>query len=264
MLITVAIFFLALGATIGSFLNVVVWRANENKGPWHGRSECPQCRAKLSFFELVPIVSFLALRRRCRHCLKPISWFYLHGEVLNALVWALTGTGLFLADQNILMIALGLALATVLVLLWLFDLKDQILPDRYVAIAIFLSVAWTYGFGTIGDSFFIPAANWLTLNQDLMVVAFGAGGVGALFLLLLWVITGGRGMGLGDVKLMVALGILSAGAAVLDTLLLAFVGGAIFGIISISRGTKNLKSRLAFGPFLIGAQFVIWWWHLYA
>lgn len=253
-------FLFILGAIVGSFLNVVVERLPRAQFIIWSRSQCPGCKKVLAWRELVPLVSFFILKRRCSKCRAPISWRYLFGEALTAVSWSVIG-GILLERGSLLTFGLGLGLVTLLVLLLLYDARHQLLPDRFLLPAFGLAVGWAaLGFNP-GRSVFLPLFD-VGQTASFLFSAAAAGGA-FLFFLFLYILTRGQGMGLGDVKLSAVLGFMAGGPAILDVLLLAFGIGAITGIMYIALGRKTLRSPIAFGPFLIGAALFVLGWQLY-
>src|SRR3989344_2422099 len=127
-----------LGLTIGSFLNVIVFRTLHGFSPWAGRSFCPKCKKKIAWYDNIPLVSFVLLRRKCRHCGRKISWRYPVIEILTAnlfLWWFVVGGLVFrLVEQPYRTIqpTFWLLTGVALVLLVAFDLFYGILPDIVV------------------------------------------------------------------------------------------------------------------------------------
>lgn len=211
-----------LGACIGSFLNVVALRY-DREDSFIGRSRCPACLAQLSWWELVPIVSFLILRGRCHSCSEKISWQYPLVEVAAAAAWVWAPN-----------VAAALILS-VFIVLFLVDLRLMILPDIYIVVLTALVLAR------------------ISSPTD----AFWGGLLGAGLLLGLWAITRGRGLGFGDVKLMLPLGMLFGPAGTLVLLFLAFtVGGAVAVYLLLTK-RATLKTAVPFGPYLLAAAAVL-------
>ncbi|OGG23685.1 hypothetical protein A3A79_00555 [Candidatus Gottesmanbacteria bacterium RIFCSPLOWO2_01_FULL_43_11b] len=212
MFVTPIVFFL-LGISFGSFMNVLIDRLPRGQTIW-GRSHCDHCNKKLRWFELVPIISYIGQFGRCRRCHKRLSLQY-------PLIELTTGFGfLLLYPQYAFMI-----IFCALLVIFVADLKYQIIPDSMILVGILGAL--------LSKPYFIP-------------------GIGAaLFFLLLWIITKGRGMGLGDVKLGFLLGLFLGFPRIAFALYVAFLTGAIVGVILILRKRAGLKSKIAFGPFLI-------------
>ncbi|MBI3620077.1 prepilin peptidase [Candidatus Roizmanbacteria bacterium] len=220
-----------LGCAIGSFLNVLIGRL-PNQQSILGRSHCDHCQKILTPVDLVPVLSFFWLKRRCRRCQVPLSWQYPLVELLTGLTFVFIGTrpGLNLAYFGIF---------SVLIVIFFADLKYQIIPDSMQFLLLLFSViylATTYSAG------------------QLPVVFFGqtvAGTVIMLPILFLFLITKGGGMGFGDVKLSFIIGFMFGLLQGVVVLYLAFISGALIGIILLLSGRKKPSSHIAFGPFLV-------------
>ena len=238
------------GTCIGSFLNCLIYRLNSKQSFLRGRSFCPDCKHKLSFFDLIPILSFIVLKGKCRYCGKKISGQY-------PLVEIATG-GLFLLILNLqfggsqfsifnLLTSIRffylLIISSLLVVIFVYDLKHYIIPDRviYPAIGITFFYQLIYSFQTVGPNF------W-----SFLLSAFGAAG----FFFLIWLVSKGEWMGFGDVKLGFFMGLFLGWPNILVALFSAFFIGAIIGIGLIILGKKTLKSQVPFAPFLIIGTFI--------
>jgi leader peptidase (prepilin peptidase) / N-methyltransferase len=191
-----------LGSCLGSFLNVVILRSvaaindNRQKFTVAGRSHCPQCHKILRWWELVPIVSFIFLQRRCARCKKPISLQYPLVEFTVALLVMLLATPLPHMWPALILVVIKVLISALIVVLFVVDLKTMYLPDVFVGLLLLASIGYVIvGYG-------LPLTKYEVLNT-ISGAALGAG-----FMLALWVITRGRGIGLGDVKLMIPLGFL--------------------------------------------------------
>jgi len=234
------------GAVIGSFLNVISLRYAAQLSDRQsllsvvgGRSRCPHCEQTLRWWELVPIVSFVFLRGKCQRCQQKISYQYPLIELLMAVI-----TVGIVARAGVTLASIGLAVISALLLvLASIDFKTFLLPDVFI---IVLTGAVAVTLGLQGRLF------------EYMVL--GGIGVGAGFLLLLWVITRGRGIGLGDVKLLVPLGMLFGTYDTILLLFMAFGGGGLVGIFLLLRGGATLKTAVPFGPFLIAATVLLLLW----
>jgi len=217
-----------LGAAVGSFLNVVVHRVPAGESIVSPGSKCPGCDTPLAPYDNVPVVSWLVLRGRCRHCGKPISPRYPLIELLTALVFA----GIVLARGADSDLALELPFAAVLIALAAIDIEHRILPN-----AILLPTAvWGLGAALVLD---------LTDVPELLVA-----GAAAFTAMLLVALAKPGGMGMGDVKLAGVMG-LYLGLAVLPGLLVAFLTGSLVGLAIVARsGAGARKTAVPFGPFL--------------
>jgi leader peptidase (prepilin peptidase) / N-methyltransferase len=216
------------GAVIGSFLNVVIHRLPRGESLVHPRSRCPGCGTQIAGYDNVPILSWLALRGRCRHCGEPISPRYPVVELLTAVVFAAVVLVRGFDDDLIL----ELPFVAALIALAGIDLDHKLLPNKIV-----------YPLAAYG-----VIATLLVDRDDL--VENLVSGAGAFAFLLAAVIAYPRGMGMGDVKLAGAMG-LYLGAAVIPALLVAFLSGSVAGIVILAReGAAARKKAIPFGVFL--------------
>jgi leader peptidase (prepilin peptidase)/N-methyltransferase len=225
----VAVLALVGGLIIGSFLNVVAYRLPRKESLARPASRCPGCGTPIKPYDNVPVVSWLLLRGRCRHCAAGISASYPVVELCTGLLYA----AVVLAKDDTREIVLGLLLVTVLVPVTLIDLEHRIIPNRITlpaAVAALLA-------GVILDPGFVP--------EQLIA---GAAAFGFFFLAAL---AYPRGMGMGDVKLAGVLG-LYLGRAVGPGLFIALIAGVVVGVAVIARkGAKEgRKTAVPFGPFL--------------
>ena len=230
-----------LGACMGSFLNCMAWRIVHGESVLRGRSHCDACGHVLTARDLVPIVSFLAHRGRCRWC----------GAKLSARhVWAETVTGavfvLILLKFDISLQALGaLALACVLLAGAFADLEGYIIPDRFVLAGIGLRVVW----------FFFE--DWRTTLPDALLGGFAVGGGLLAFVLLYEKLRRVEAMGGGDLKLLFVTGLWLGWAKNLLCLLLACVLGIAFGLATQKRRAAQENAKLfPWGPSICAAGIV--------
>lgn len=231
----VAISFL-FGLTIGSFLNVVIYRWPHEISFAKGRSFCPACRHPLAARDLVPLVSYLVLRGRCRYCRARISWRY-------PLVEFLTGAGLAL-----LFYFFGLSLPffqwailyLLLIPLFFIDLEHRLLPDILTLPGIALGLA-----------FQIAQGFWW---QSLLGAAIGGVLFGLIYLL--WK----GGMGAGDIKLALMVGAFLGYPLVFVWFVLAFVIGALGAIVGMVIFGLKGKSAIPFGPYMAVAALMVAFW----
>jgi prepilin signal peptidase PulO-like enzyme (type II secretory pathway) len=229
-----------LGACVGSFLNVVVLRFNSERSSLWERSQCRQCHKTLRWWELVPIISYLGLRGRCARCGARLLVQYPLVELCLGIVfvWVLYPLPLTVADllQQLLLIAAIAGLLTI----GLIDFYTFLLPDTHILFLTGVAVLLQLLHGNV-----------VTLGTLLAVIG------GAGFLLMLWLITRGQGIGLGDVKLMVPLGLLLGGMGTVVLLFGAFCLGGMIGALLLLRGSAVLKTPIPFGPFLAGMAIVL-------
>lgn len=246
------LFIFLFGLCVGSFLNVVINRLNTGESFLSGRSHCPNCKTDLKWFELVPLLSFVFLLGKCRTCGAKISIQYFSVELATGLLFA--GAAYFLYPAGfsfetfdyraVLKLVYWLVLASLFIVMFVYDLKHYIIPNQavYPAILIpfiyniFISVAGNYSLFKLSSPFtgglfaaFLPAAFFLSLI----------------------LISKGEWMGMGDVKLALAMGFFVGWPAILPALAFAFFGGSIVGLLLVFLKKKGFQSQIPFGPFLI-------------
>lgn len=239
----VAFFVFLFGICIGSFLNCFIYRQEEKKS-LKGRSFCPNCKHLLSWQDLFPVFSFLFLLGKCRYCKEKISWQYPLVEIFSGLLFVA-----FFSQADIIRSLYLIIIACLLIIIFVFDLKHYIIPDRILFPAI--AVASAYDIYII---FLSKDPVGIFLNF-VLAISISAG----LFLLI-FLISMGKWMGFGDVKFAVLMGLLLGFPNVLSALFLAFFFGAIIGLITMVFKKKSFKSEIPFGPFLIfGTLMAIFW-----
>jgi len=216
------------GALIGSFLNVVIWRLSRDKSIVSPGSRCPACERPIAPYDNLPVVSWLLLRGRCRHCGAPISPRYPLVELLTAVAFAIV-VAVRGFDPGL---ALELPFVACLIALAGIDYDHQLLPNRIV-----------YPMAAYG----LVAAFVVDRGDFPEHLAAGAGGF--LFLLVA-LVAYPRGMGMGDVKLAGAMG-LYLGLSIIPSLLVAFLAGSVVGLVIVAReGAQARKKAIPFGVFL--------------
>lgn len=215
------------GACVGSFLNVCIYRIPQEKSIVFPPSYCPSCQHSLKFVDLVPIISYIALKRKCRYCSCNISLEYPAVELVTGLLFVLA-----VAKYWIPLDALRvLVLFSVLIPAALIDLKHKIIPDK-------LNLA---GF-ILGLPFIFESKEFLFSGA----IGFFAGGG----LLLLIAVLSRGGMGGGDIKLAAVMGLLLGWKYLLVALFLAFLAGGIIGTLMLLLRIKKMKEAIPFGPYL--------------
>lgn len=237
----------ALGCVVGSFLNVCIYRMPRDRSVVRPPSHCPQCGARLRPADLVPLVSFLALGRKCRRCGGAITWRYFVVELLTGLVfvavWEALGGGVQVLP--------GWLFAAVVVAVVFVDLDHLIIPDQLVLAGVAAAVAseaLLVARGVPVLSVSVPGTG-LALPRT---VAGGLVGLGAFVLIrgLSQVLFRREGMGLGDVKLAGAIGaMLGPGLAGLS-FGIAIAAGAVLGGMALALRLRRRMEYLPFGPFL--------------
>jgi leader peptidase (prepilin peptidase)/N-methyltransferase len=223
-----------LGALIGSFLNVVVYRLPRGESLVSPGSHCPSCDAGVAPWDNVPVLSYLVLRGRCRRCKAHISARYPVVELVTALAFAaVVATGGLDAD-----LVLELPFVALLIAVAGVDIDHRIVPNRLVAPAAVSALALT------------PVVSLDRVPEMLIAAA------AAFSFLLLAALAYPGGMGMGDVKLAGVMG-LFLGIAVIPALLVAFAAGSVVGVAMVVRhGAAARKRGVPFAPFLALGGFV--------
>ena len=245
------------GLVVGSFINVVVLRLNTGESIIFTFSRCFSCSKRLGAGELIPVLSFIIQRGRCRHCGSSISFQYPVVESLSGLLFFLiflklgydiAGGGVF----SIISSALVFLFFAVLLAAAVYDARNKMLPDIFTSTLTASAAVYSL----LGGVFFYD-----------MLAGLGA----FLFFALFWFVSGGKWMGFGDAKLAFGLGIFLGWPLVIVAVLLGFWIGAIWGILFLLLGKYGRKTQIPFGPFLatgaflaflLGKDMIAWYNHL--
>lgn len=235
-----------LGAVVGSFLNVIADRLPDDQSLVSPGSHCPACRRHLHPLELIPMVSYLALRGRCRTCGARIPLRVLGVEVATGLVFGLAALRFGLSLHTLLVCVFS----ALLIAFFVIDLEHGLVPNRLLFPGLALAILT------------VPFSPW---EDPLGQLAGGVLSFGVLFTIAL---VAAEGMGMGDVKLAALLGVLLGFPAIVPGLLLAFIsGGAVAGGLLLA-GRLKRSDPMPFGPFLsaagvlfllYGDRIVNWW-----
>ncbi|MBW2650373.1 MAG: prepilin peptidase [Deltaproteobacteria bacterium] len=232
-----------LGAIVGSFLNVCIYRIPSGKSIVFPASHCPACEHPVKFYDNIPIISYIILRGKCRNCNERISPIYPAIELLTAVMSLL----LFLKYGLSFEYLFSSVFTCALIVITFIDLKHQIIPDVITLPGIPL--------------FALAAIFFMNVTFMDSLIGILAGG-GFLFLIALGyqLLTKREGMGGGDIKLLAMLGGFLGWQSLWFVVMAASLIGAIAGIsVMISRG-KDTKYAIPFGPFLsIGSVAYIFW-----
>ena len=245
---------LVFGAVIGSFLNVCILRIPSGTFFKDSRSICPQCATTIPFYLNIPIFSWFLLRGQTKCCQKPLSKRYPTIEALTAGLFLLLYWHFPFIEQNAYPFAFESAqfvrfthfsfFSCVLLVCSVIDLDLQIIPDEL----------------SIGLIVTTPIVVWMHPELTWKSALFGVVLGGGILYAIAWLYYFWRkeaGLGMGDVKLFAGIGGWLGYEAVFPTLMIASISGAVFGIlaIAVSRGGKNLKSAIPFGPFIAFGAF---------
>jgi prepilin signal peptidase PulO-like enzyme (type II secretory pathway) len=248
-----------LGLCAGSFVNALVWRLHEQKRSkkadkklsiLNGRSMCVHCRHELTWYDLIPLFSWLLLRGKCRYCKKPISVQYPLVELISGLIFVgsyLLWPNTVHQDGQWLLLAAWLVSSVGLLALAIYDLRWMLLPTRIIYPTLAVAVI-----GRAGYIFFFANRPGRALLLWLTSVLVASGIFYALFAI------NQKLIGFGDVRLGYITGtLLAAPQKSLAMIFIASLLGALVALPDLIRGRKTMASRLPYGPFLILATAIL-------
>jgi leader peptidase (prepilin peptidase) / N-methyltransferase len=250
------IYSVILGALVGSFLNVVIYRLpEEGQSVIFPASHCPHCNTRLRWFENIPIFSWVALRGKCRSCKAPISLQYPLVELSMALLSAALYQHFAFSFAFFYYFLFVAALVAVIFI----DLRHQIIPDRISLPGIVLGFA---------GAFLHPFVTW---QESALGILLGGGILYAVALAYL-LLTGREGMGGGDIKLLAMLGAFLGWQSLVYIIFASSLTGSLVGGIALLTQKKGGQTRIPFGPFLAFAALSwlffqqnilsLWQWYL--
>lgn len=251
--------FFIFGSAVGSLLSVIITRVKHNqKGIILGRSQCPKCKKRLHWKHMIPVLSYIMLRGRCAHCEKQISKIYLALEIITGAIfaWAYSQNSFYLGDSvhGVLqssVIEYGvfataiyqMIIYTFLILIFVYDFLYKEIPDLFslplIAIALLGAI--------IGGE---PSLNSLLFGAAIGLAFFGGQ----------YVVSKGRWLGEGDIRLGVFMGIFLGWQLMLVAIGVSYIIGSIVSLFLIARQKAKMNSEIAFGPFLIIGTFITQNW----
>lgn len=237
----------ALGLVIGSFLNAVIYRLEKGESALRGRSYCPHCKHPLAWYDLIPLLSFLLLGGKCKYCKGNISLQYPLVECITGLAFVV----LFLHAvpvENLVRLSFPQiaelvylwAVASAFIVIFVYDLKYYLIPDKvlYPAVGLVFFYQILAGVGNVEALF------------GAVISALSA----SAFFLVIYLVSKGKWMGFGDVKLVFFMGVFLGWPNIVVALFSAFTLGAVVGVVLIAFKKKRLKSEVPFAPFLIAGS----------
>lgn len=235
---------LFIGLFAGSFLGVLSDRLPKNETVVKGRSHCDFCRKNLRWYDLIPLLSFISTKGKCRYCKHRLSFFYPVIEITTGILFA--STSIFVSSQFIIynlafIIALVyyLLIVSSLIVIFFSDLKYGIIPDKVLLPAI--AIVFVY---------------LLIFNPSFLILNLFSGVLTFLFFVIIslafTLLLQKQSMGGGDIKLVFLLGLFLGFPNIIISLYVAFLTGALAGIILILWKKKSFRNAtLPFGPFLV-------------
>ena len=234
----------SLGACLGSFANVCIYRLPKNKQIVSGRSFCPKCKKKINWYDNLPLISFIFLNRKCRNCNKVIPARYFIVELVTGIAFLL----IYLNFENLNTIIFLSILSLILIIIFFIDLENFIIPD-------------TLNFSIMGLALFknfLPNFNTSLIHEINQSIIGGMVGYISIWLIIYLYKTFKKidGMGFGDAKLMAGIGLLFGWQSIPFVLFVSSILGLIFVVPSLIKKQKNMRTEIPFGPFIILACLV--------
>ena len=234
----VAIALGVVGLMVGSFLNVCIYRIPHRRSVVHPRSRCASCERPLEWYENIPVISYVALRGRCRTCGTRISLQYPIVELLTAAIFVIEYKAIGLSP----LLAVRILFGCVLVVLFAIDLVHQLLPNVITLPALAVGLA---------ASVVLPPG-----LRDALIGALVGGGILFLIAEMYFRLRHEEGMGMGDVKMLAMIGAFLGWKLTILTLILASFGGSLAGVLLLLTRRGNLKAAIPFGTFLAAGALV--------
>ena len=231
-----------IGLCFGSFASVLIYRIKfGKKGILTGRSYCPECKHKLGVKDLVPLLSYISTKGKCRYCKKSIGIAYPALELLMGGFFLLTAY--LIGTENITQLIFYLFITFVFVLVTMYDILYQEIPDEVVLPAIVITIAYQWITGGLG-------AVDLWTGIAIPTIFFGA----------LFFASRGRWLGGGDIRVGALMGAILGWPNILLGLFLGYLTGALFSTIGLITGKISRKSLIPFAPFLLLGTYIAWFW----
>jgi len=245
--IVVMVFIFLTGLCTGSFLNVCIYRIPAGKSIISPPSACPECGERIKFSDMIPVVSYILLKGKCRNCKASISLRYPAVELLTAVIWLVTYLryGLTVETAGLIL------LFSILIAVFFIDLDHMIIPNGLVltglagGAAVFLYHVFIKPFGLYGStSWYTPLIGMVSSSGILFLIA----------LIGLIIYKNDGAMGIGDVKIFMPIGLFLGWKLSLLTLVLSVFLGGITSLVLLILKIKGRKSTIPFGPFIVTAS----------
>lgn len=246
------LFIFIIGTFFGSFINALVYRLHHNLSFVLARSHCPKCQHTLTWHELIPVLSFLWQRGKCINCRQKISWQYPIVEILVGFLFVIIyqthiiGPQFHLPNFPEIVYLVGLFVFTVwLVIIFVYDFKYYLILDKITLPAMVLALGWqmimNFSFGHF---------------LNILLAAMLGGG----FFLLQFLVSKGKWIGGGDIRLGVLMGLLLGWPQVLVAMMLSYIIGAVVAIGMVLLKKKHWGEQIPFGTFLTIGTFIALLW----
>ncbi|MCK5416160.1 prepilin peptidase [Candidatus Parcubacteria bacterium] len=232
------------GLIIGSFLNCLIWRLHTGEGLWN-RSHCCKCNKKIVWYDNIPLISYIILKAKCRNCKTNISMQYPIVEFVTALLFAVSfyfNTNECYELQAMSYMFRDFFVISILIIIFVYDLRWYLILDKITLPAIFI----------IFISNLILGVSW----SGMLLAATVGGG----FFLIQFIISNGRWIGGGDIRLGFLLGIILGWPNIIIALIIAYILGSIIGISLIIKQKKEWGSKVPMGIFLTTSAIITLFW----
>lgn len=238
-----------LGLVVGSMVNAFVLRTKHGV-PLMSGNKCIRCVEPIAWYDAIPVLSYFALRGRCRRCTAAIEWQYPAVEAAMAILFAVFAARVVFriaipsfidvldAHEMWLLFARDAAMSALLVIIFLYDFRFSVIPDRFSVPAIVVAVLMNIALG---------ANPWAMLLGGLVLGAFFS---------VQFLVSGGKWIGGGDIRMGLMMGFLLGLPLGMLALFIAYVGGAVAGVILLAGKHRTLSSHVPFGTFLAGGTVI--------
>ena len=248
----IIILFFIYGLAFGSFANVVISRTRNGEKFFLTQSHCPRCGGDIIWKDNIPVLSFLLLKRKCRHCTKKISWQYPIVEIATSIIFALIGYFYTIGSiEGLLITVLYSFVFASLVVIFVYDVAYMEIPMNAMWLAIgllfIINIFIDVSSGAFGENFWSSNTFLYSISA---LVAFS-------FFFGLSYVSDETWMGYGDAFVAIAIGLMLGPIGTFLALMVGFCVGALVGMALIVAKGKTMKTAIPFGPFLIFGTFVI-------
>lgn len=236
-----------IGLMIGSFINCLVWRLHKKEGLWN-RSYCPKCRGKISWYDNIPVLSYLLLRAKCRHCKAKISCQYPVVELVTAILFTTSfylnmGSGFLILDFRFFILVIrDLFFISLMIVVFIYDLRWFLILDIVT----------------------LPACVVIFILNLLLGIDFKnmllSGIIGGSFFLLQFVVSKGKWIGGGDIRLGLLMGLFFSWPMIVLAIFLAYIIGSIISVSLVLLSKKKWNSEVPLGVFLTTSSIIVLFW----
>ena len=231
--------FIVFGSLWGSFANVCIYRLPENKGVVRGRSSCPKCKNSIKWFDNIPLISFILLKGKCRNCNNPIALQYFIVELIGSISFV----AIYHFFGVTLTTLLLLILSVIFIIIFFIDLKHFIIPNVLTFTLMFVGFIKSFD----------PNLNKAIFPNYINSLIGGVFGYLIIWLIIYFYkkVRKKEGMGLGDAKLLSAIGFWFGWLSIPFTIFISSLVALILVIPSILNKSREMTSQIPFGPYII-------------